>query len=628
MQDLSQEVSNSPSTHSSNSNAVRVHFSEPDTTWKTMVVKAVRTRNLVEKERFEPVFLAYQRALTEVISLRNRNFQIEQQLGRRDSWRTSSSAGPSVAGFFSGTSSASLSLTDEGGGGGDGGRKMLEEKIAKLQEELLQSHRLNAENAQALNRMRERSEQDEKAVLKKDEQVQIATAKVRDAEERSQEDAMRISALKETVDLLHAELQATKKRADLYETKTTQLTKENQTLVERIMRIKDDQAESMNEMAALVAAAKEKGSLGVLGSGGVAGGEGVGKDGETKEIARSSIDLSADKNSILDAVAWRSYFNVTLPKGHSKIIPAHSGQATSVAYNAAGTLLVTGGVDTLIKIWDAQKGKPLATLSSSKQSIMNVCFSEDDSYILSAGNDKVARVWAMKTSRILHTLTGHNNKIYAAGFVRSGEYALTGSHDMTVRIWEMQKGTCTKTINCRSSCNSLGIAPYGNILATAHMDATIKLWSVETGEPMHSFEGLHESQVTCCEFSADGTLIISNSRDHKLKLLDVRTNKVIKEFTGTHADPYKNCVNWGRACFSPDGKYIVAGSSADTLMIWDVSTAKVAARLVANKSGVHAGSHASEPSFLCSVDWNRNGKQVASVDDMGSLVFWEEGKSS
>lgn len=453
---------------------------------------------------------------------------------------------------------------------------------------------------------------------KKDEELLAAKTLVREAALKKEEDSMRIASLTATIDLLHAELQATKQRADLYESKTSQLTKENQALVSQILRIKDDQAESMNEMAALVAAAKVTGGV---------QSEPLVRDGETKEIHRGSIDLSADKNSILDAVAWRSYFNVTLPKTHTKIIAAHSGQATSVAYNAAGTLLVTGGVDTLVKIWDSQKGKHLATLSSSKQSIMKVCFSEDDNFILATGNDKIARVWAMKTSRVVHALVGHTNKIYAAGFVRSGEYALTGSHDMTVRVWEMQKGTCTKTISCHSSCNYLGIAPYGNILATAHMDATVKLWSVETGEPMYTFEGLHESQVTCCEFSGDGTLIITNSRDHKLKLLDVRTNKVVKEFAGTHADPYKNCVNWGRACFSPDGKYIAAGSSADSLVIWDVSTAKVATRLVANKAGFHMGAHASEPSFLCSVDWNRNGKQVASVDDMGSLIFWEEGKS-
>jgi WD40 repeat protein len=136
-------------------------------------------------------------------------------------------------------------------------------------------------------------------------------------------------------------------------------------------------------------------------------------DGEAGGGIQPNLDLS-DKSSILDAGAWQSYFNVSVPTEKKRAFRAHAeGAATTLQYNPKGTLLVTGGMDTTVKIWDTRSGAPLATLSASKQPIMGVFFSNDDQHILATGNDKIARVWSMRKGRVRHTLVGHSNKIYA-----------------------------------------------------------------------------------------------------------------------------------------------------------------------------------------------------------------------
>jgi autophagy-related protein 16 len=52
--------------------------------------------------------------------------------------------------------------------------------------------------------------------------------------------------------------------------------------------------------------------------------------------------------------------------------------------------------------------------------------------------------------------------------------------------------------------------------------------------------------------------LLSNSRDDTLKIVDLRTYTA--RATLTHSG-FANGVNWNRACFSPDGHYVAAGST-------------------------------------------------------------------
>lgn len=129
-------------------------------------------------------------------------------------------------------------------------------------------------------------------------------------------------------------------------------------------------------------------------------------------------------------------------------------------------------------------------------------------------------------------MSGHTNKIYAGCFSIDSDRAVTASYDRSMRIWDMSNGRQVSSHGCASSCNYLSMSPNGNMMASAHLDSHIRFWSYRTGELMQDLDSVHTQSASCAEFSRDGNLVVTNSRDNTLKVIDVRTFKVLHILRG------------------------------------------------------------------------------------------------
>ncbi|KAI1337765.1 DUF1900-domain-containing protein [Xylariaceae sp. FL0016] len=69
-----------------------------------------------------------------------------------------------------------------------------------------------------------------------------------------------------------------------------------------------------------------------------------------------------------------------------------------------------------------------------------------------------------------------------------------------------------------------------NILASASGDLTIKLWDVGAGSAVHTLK--HPDIVQSLSWNAQGTMMVTTSRDKKLRVWDVRQEKPVHEAPG------------------------------------------------------------------------------------------------
>lgn len=80
-----------------------------------------------------------------------------------------------------------------------------------------------------------------------------------------------------------------------------------------------------------------------------------------------------------------------------RVFEAHEGGADAVAFSPDGALLVTGGRDNLVRVWDVQgeSEQPLVTLEGHRKPVLTVAFHPAGSFIVSGSGDNSVRLWGV-----------------------------------------------------------------------------------------------------------------------------------------------------------------------------------------------------------------------------------------
>jgi WD40 repeat protein len=114
---------------------------------------------------------------------------------------------------------------------------------------------------------------------------------------------------------------------------------------------------------------------------------------------------------------------------------------------------------------------------------------------------------------------------------------------------------------------SLAIAPNGLLLASGGVgnENSLKLWSLPTGALKSELVG-HNLGVFGVAFSADGQLLASASVDETCRLWNPATGKEITSPLGGHKGGAFSVV------FSADGRTLVVGTGDSRVKLWNLAT--------------------------------------------------------
>ncbi|WP_228013150.1 serine/threonine-protein kinase, partial [Nostoc edaphicum] len=117
-------------------------------------------------------------------------------------------------------------------------------------------------------------------------------------------------------------------------------------------------------------------------------------------------------------------------------LTGHSGRLSSVnalAISPDSSTLASGSDDKIVKLWDLNTQKLLASLSRHSQAVKSVAFSPDGQILATASDDKTIKLWEVETLKEICTLLGHSHAVKSVAFSPDGQILASGSWDKTIK---------------------------------------------------------------------------------------------------------------------------------------------------------------------------------------------------
>jgi WD40 repeat protein len=261
----------------------------------------------------------------------------------------------------------------------------------------------------------------------------------------------------------------------------------------------------------------------------------------------------------------------------SLVLEGHTGPVLALAINPKGDRLLTGSADRTARLYELPGGTLRSTLTGHTGAVQAVAFSPGGDRLVTAGADGGLKVWGAADARGViafgHTSPGNNGPlkpIQKVAFTAEGAL-VSASADKTLRSWTFEGAWSELKPLAPHVFRVLAIdfSPDGKLIATGGGDPSrsgeVKIWNVETAEPVRTLDSLHSDTVFGVRFSPDGSKLATCAADKFLKVINVADGKDLKTFEGhTH---HVLAVDW-----KSDGKQLVTGGADNVLKVWDFET--------------------------------------------------------
>ncbi|MBN8621128.1 MAG: sortase [Anaerolineae bacterium] len=236
----------------------------------------------------------------------------------------------------------------------------------------------------------------------------------------------------------------------------------------------------------------------------------------------------------------------------------------AIALSADGTVVVSGGRDNVVRVWDAASGQLRGELTGHSAWVTRVAISPDGRTIASGSQDSSVRLWDVSEMRLRTILQNHRGSVSGVAFSPDGRLLVTTGLDGVIWLGEASSGQMIMQLdNFSGAVWSAAFSPDSRRLASGSENGTI--WIIGLYDNSVTRLDGHEGAVTGLEFNRTGTQLLSSSWDRTARLWDVSSSTPAQTqamiILSGHDGPVTN------AAFSESG--YVTGALDGRLRVWD-----------------------------------------------------------
>jgi len=249
----------------------------------------------------------------------------------------------------------------------------------------------------------------------------------------------------------------------------------------------------------------------------------------------------------------------------NKILEGHTGQIYSVTINPEGTHAITCSVDKSLRVWDIANGKQVQTLEDLVSGVWSVSYSPNGKKIGIGLHDNRIQIRNASDLKLIAEI-----KRDAIGWVHSVRFNHDGTRiascsESSGWVWAATDGRQLLELKGHSDeVTCIDFSPDGSRIMTGSGDNTARLWAATgSGDTLKTLQ--HDASVNCIRFSPDGSRVVTGGIDKIGRVWDLETGALLLKLEG-HIEEITS------ADYSPDGTRIVTGSVDFTARIWDADT--------------------------------------------------------
>ncbi|KAK0097802.1 hypothetical protein PV326_013643 [Microctonus aethiopoides] len=271
--------------------------------------------------------------------------------------------------------------------------------------------------------------------------------------------------------------------------------------------------------------------------------------------------------------------------------------------NSEQVILVTGGYDHTIKVWQAHTGICLRTLQHTVSQVNALDITPDKHVIAAAGYQNIFMhdLDSGSPNSVLN-YEGASKNVTGLGFQVDGKWIastfqcqrifqvsapvncvclhpnqselVVGDQSGIVHLWDLRSDHNEQLIpEAEASIQDIAIDPDGSCMAAVNNKGHCYVWTLTGGigeeptklNPRHKLVA-HTRYALRCKFSPDSTLLLTTSADQTAKIWKT------SDFSEMQALQHESKRWVWDAEFSADSQYIFTASSDGVARLWNVTT--------------------------------------------------------
>lgn len=247
------------------------------------------------------------------------------------------------------------------------------------------------------------------------------------------------------------------------------------------------------------------------------------------------------------------------------ILQAHDSPVRSMVWSHGEGWMVTGDHSGFIKYWQSNMNN-VKMYQAHKEAVRGISFSPSDSKIVTCSDDGTLRIFDFYRCQEERILRGHGADVKCVQWHPTKALIVSGSKDnqQPIKLWDPKSGTALSTLHAhKSTVMDLKWNDNGNWLITASRDHLLKLFDIrKLGTELQIFRGHKKEASSVVWHPTHEGLFCSGGSDGAILFWNVGTDKEVGCIEGAHES-----IVWTMA-WHPLGHILCSGSNDHTSKFW------------------------------------------------------------